>query len=146
MANEKEYPIAVFHFSVEWGGSRVGFTEVSGLTKEVQAIEYREGHSPDYLVTKMPGMQKVANITLKRGMFNGDGELMAWLKTVKLNKIERRDLTISLLDETHQPVMTWQIKDAWPCKVEGPSLKSTGNEFAVESVELCHEGINLIVA
>ncbi|MFN8713629.1 MAG: phage tail protein [Bacteroidota bacterium] len=146
MATEKEYPIPVFHFSVEWEGNRVGFTEVSGLTKEVQAIEYREGHSPDYVVTKMPGMQKYGNITLKRGIFKGDGDFMDWLKTVQLNKVNRRTLKISLLDEQHQPVMTWQINDAWPCKVEGPSLKSTGNEFAVESIELCHEGLNLIVA
>ncbi len=61
----------------------------------------------------------------------------------KLNNIERRDLTISLLNEEHEPIVTWKVKNAYPCKVEGPSLNSTGNEVAIESIELCHEGLNI---
>jgi len=135
------YPLPVFHFQVEWGGSRIGFTEVSGLSVETQAIEYREGHSPEYHKVKMPGMQQFSNITLKRGITRGDNELFQWLNTVKLNTIERRDLTISLLNEDHEPVVVWKIKDCWPSKVEGPSLNSTGNEVAIETVELQHEGL-----
>lgn len=137
------YPIPVFHFQVEWGGSRIGFTEVSGLTIEVQPIEYREGVSPEYHTTKMPGIPKYSNITLKRGIYSGDNEFFQWLNTVKLNTIERRDLTISLLNEEHAPVAVWKIRNAWPCKVEGPTLNSTGNEVAMESVELAHEGLTV---
>lgn len=138
------YPISGFHFQVEWGGARIGFTEVSGLTQEITPIEYREGSSQDYHVTKMPGMRKYNNITLKRGIMVGDGDFNTWLLTVQMNKIERRTLKISLLDETHQPVITWQINSAFPVKVEGPSLKSTGNEVAIESIELTHEGLVVI--
>ena len=139
------YPIVGFHFQVEWKGTRIGFTEVSGLTQELTPIEYREGSSLDYHVTKMPGMRKYNDITLKRGIFTKDNEFFTWLTTVQLNKIERRTLKISLLDETHQPVMTWEIRECWPSKVEGPSLKSTGNEVAVESITLPNEGITVIV-
>jgi phage tail-like protein len=138
MATEA-YPLPVFHFQVEWNGTRIGFTEVTGLTAEVQAIEYREGVSPQYFVTKMSGMHKFNNITLKRGQFRGDNEFFAWLNTVNLNKPDRRTITIKLLDETHAPVFTWTVSNAWPCKVEGPSLKSTGNEVSTESIELCCE-------
>jgi phage tail-like protein len=138
MATEA-YPLPVFHFQVEWGGTRIGFTEVTGLTHEVQAIEYREGVSPQYFVTKMSGMQKYNNITLKRGQFRGDNEFFQWLNAVNLNKPDRRTITIKLLDETHAPVFTWTVSNAWPCKVEGPSLKSTGNEVSMESCELCCE-------
>jgi len=133
------YPIPVFHFQVEWGGTRIGFTEVSGLDQELQAIEYREGSSKNYQVTKMPGIPKFGNITLKRGVMKGDNGFAQWLTTVQLNQIERRDLTISLLNETHEPVMVWKISSAWPSKVQGPGLKSTGNEVAIESIELTHE-------
>jgi phage tail-like protein len=139
------YPIVGFHFQVEWNGTRIGFTEVSGLTQELTPIEYREGSSFDYHVTKMPGMRKYSDITLKRGIFTGDNEFFQWLTTVQLNKIERRTIKISLLDEQHQPVMTWQVTDAWPSKVEGPSLKATGNEVAVESITLPNEGIVVLV-
>ena len=52
-------------------------------------------------------------------------------------------IVISLLNEEHAPVTTWKVKEAWPCKVEGPTLNSTGNEVAVESIELCHEGLTV---
>jgi phage tail-like protein len=135
------YPVSVFHYQVEWGGSRIGFTEVSGLTVELQSIDYREGSSPEYQVTKMPGIPQYSNITLKRGVSKADNEFFQWLNTVKLNNIERRDIIISLLNEDHAPVMVWKVKEAWPCKVEGPSLNSTSNEVAIETVELCHEGL-----
>jgi len=135
------YPVSVFHFQVEWGGTRIGFTEVSGLSIELQTIDYREGSSLEYHVSKMPGIPQYSNITLKRGVFRADNEFFQWLNTVKKNNIERRDLTISLLNEEHEPVMVWKVKEAFPCKVEGPTLNSTGNEVAVETIEICHEGL-----
>lgn len=137
------YPLPVFHFTVEWGGTRVGFTEISGLSQEKQVIEYREGASPDYIPTKMPGLPKVSNLTLKRGVADGDNEFFQWLSTVKMHTVERRDLVISLLNENHEPVMVWNVTRAFPIKVEGPSLKSTGNEVAIESIELAHEGLEV---
>ena len=137
------YPVSVFHFQVEWGGTRIGFTEVSGLTVELQTIDYREGNALEYQVTKMPGIPQYSNITLKRGIYRADNEFFQWLNTVKLNQIERRQLTISLLNEEHEPIVVWKVKECFPCKVEGPSLNSTSNEVAVESIELCHEGLTV---
>jgi phage tail-like protein len=89
----------------------------------------------------MPGLQKYGNITLKRGMFTGDNEFFQWLNTVSLSNIERRDVTISLLNENHEPVYIWRIKNAFPTKVTAPDLKSDANEVAVETIELAHEGL-----
>lgn len=138
MAN---YPLPKFHFSVEWGGSKIGFTEVTGLNIENELIEYRDGSSPEYHKIKMPGLQKFGNITLKRGMFDDDNEFFQWLNTVSLGKIERRNVTISLLNENHEPVYVWRIKNAFPIKVVAPDLKSDANEVAVESIEIAHEGL-----
>ena len=135
------YPLPVFHFKVEWGGKNVGFSEASGLTQELQLIEYRAGDSPDYSTIKMPGLHKYNNITLKRGMAKSDNDFFKWLNTVKLNTIERRDLTISLLNENHEAVVVWKAHNAFPVKVEGPGLKASGNEVAIESIELAHEGL-----
>ena len=137
------YPIPVFHFKVEWKGKNVGFSEASGLTQEVQLIEYRDGNSPDYSTIKMPGLRKFNNITLKRGIAKGDNDFFKWLNTVKLNTIERRDLTISLLNENHEPVMVWKAHNCFPVKVEGPGLKANGNEVAIESIEIAHEGVTI---
>lgn len=136
-----EYPLPKFHFQVEWGGTQIGFTEVTGLDVETELIEYRHGASPEYHKTKMPGMRKYSNITLKRGTFQGDNEFFNWFNTVSLNTIERRDLTLSLLNETHEPVVVWKIKNAFPIKVQSTDLKSDGNEVAIETLELAHEGL-----
>jgi phage tail-like protein len=135
------YPLPKFHFQVQWGGTRIGFTEVTGLTIDNEVIEYREGSSPEYSKIKMPGLHKFGNITLKRGVFANDNEYYNWLNTVKLNTIERRDITINLLNEEHQPVVTWKVKNAWPTKIQSPDLKSDANEAAIESIELVHEGV-----
>jgi phage tail-like protein len=137
------YPLVKFHFQVEWGGTKIGFTEVSGLDVETEVVEYRHGASPEYSKTKMPGMQKFSNITLKRGTFATDNEYYVWWNSVKLNTIERRDITISLLNEEHEPVVTWKVKNAWPAKVQSTDLKADGNEVAIETMELVHEGLTI---
>ena len=71
MAN---YPLPKFHFQVEWGGTKIGFTEVSGLDITNDIIEYRDGASPEYHKIKMPGQRKFSNIVMKRGIFKSDNE------------------------------------------------------------------------
>ena len=138
MAN---YPLPKFHFRVEWGGAKIGFSEVSGLSVETDVVEYRDGSSPEFHKIKMPGMQKFGNITMKRGIFQGDNDFFLWWNTVALNTIERRDVTISLLNENHEPVVVWKIKNAWPSKVQSTDLKSDDNGVAIETIELAHEGL-----
>jgi phage tail-like protein len=138
-----QYPLPVFHFRVDWGGSNMGFSEVTGLKAETQMIEYRNGLSPDYSTIKMPGMQKYGNVTLKRGITKKDNEFYKLWNTHQLNTIERRDITISLLDEKHTPVMVWKLRNAFPLSVDGGALKATGNEVAIETLELAHEGISV---
>jgi len=138
-----DYPLVKFHFQVEWGGTQIGFTEVSGLDVEIEPIEYRHGASPEFTKTKMPGLQKYSNITLKRGSFQSDNEYYEWWNTVKLNQIQRRDITISLLNEEHEPMIVWKVKNAWPVKVQSTDLKSDSSEVAIETLELAHEGLTI---
>jgi phage tail-like protein len=126
---------------VEWGGAKIGFSEVSGLSVETDVVEYRDGSSPEFHKIKMPGMQKFGNITMKRGIFEGDNDYFKWWNTVALNTIERRDVTISLLNENHEPVVVWKVKNAWPSKVQSTDLKSDDNGVAIETIELAHEGL-----
>ena len=136
-----EYPLPKFHFRALLGSVEISFTEVSGLDVETEVIEYRDGASPEFSKLKMPGMQKYSNITLKGGVFKSHNEYFNWWNTVSLNKIERRDVIISLLNENHEPVMTWKVKNAWPTKIQSTDLKADGNETAIHSMELVHEGL-----
>ncbi len=136
-----DYPLPVFHYKVDWDGKNLGFSEAGGLTAETQVIEYRSGTMKESSPLKMAGIQKFSNITLSRGIMPDDNEFYDWWKeTVDLRNVQRRNITISLLDEKQNPVMVWKVKNAWPVKVEGPGLKATGNEVAIEKMELAHEG------
>ncbi len=138
------YPLVTFRFEVEWGGTKIGFTEVSGLDVETEVIEYRHGASPVHSKIKMPGMQKYSNITLKRGVFASDNEYYDWWNTVQLNTIERRDITIKLLNEDGDPVITYNVANAWPTKVQSASMKADASEAAIESMEIVHEGLTIV--
>jgi len=138
-----DYPLPKFHFQVEWGGARIGFTEISGLDVETEVIEYRDGALREYSKMKIPGMQKYPNITMKRGVFKSDNDYFSWWNTVSLNTVERRDITVSLLNEAHEPVMVWKVKNAWPTKIASTDLKADGNEVAIESIELAHDGLSI---
>ncbi|MFK8015043.1 MAG: phage tail protein [Gammaproteobacteria bacterium] len=138
------YPLTSFHFQVEWAGARLGFTEVSGLDVEHDIIEYREGNSPSYTALKMPGLPKHGNVTLKRGIVLGDNEFFDWLETIQLNQVERRDLTIQALNEQHDPVVVWRLRNAWPVALKSPRFRSTSSDVAIETLEVAHEGMKLV--
>lgn len=138
-----EYPLPKFHFQVQWGGTKIGFTEVTGLEVTTEKIEYRDGASKEYHKVRMPGMQTFGDLTLKRGVFGGDNEFYDWWNTVALNTVERRDITISLLNESHEPVVVWKVKKAWPTKVTSTDLNASGNETAIETLVLTHEGLTM---
>src|SRR5690606_12155116 len=138
MAN---YPLPKFHFQVEWGGAKIGFSEVSGLDVSVEAIEYRDGASPEYHKIKMPGLQSFSNITMNRAVLRGDNCLYDWGHTVAQTTIERRDLIICLLDESHATVVGGKIKSARPLRGQATDLNSTGNDVDIETIEIAHEGL-----
>jgi phage tail-like protein len=140
MAN---YPLPKFHFQVDWSGTRIGLTEISGLDITNDVIEYREGSSPEYSKIKMPGQRKFSNITMKRGIFKSDNDFYTWFNTINMNTVTRRDITISLLDETLAPVVVWKVKNAWPSKITSTDLKADGNDVAIESLEIAHEGFTI---
>jgi phage tail-like protein len=135
------WPLPKFHFQVKWDDTEMAFSEVSGLDMESQAIEYRAGNSPTFSTIKMPGLKKFSNITMKKGVFKSDNTLFDWFNEVQMNVIKRKALTISLLDESHAPTMVWKVQNAFPVKVTGTDLKAEGNEVAVESIEIAHEGL-----
>ena len=134
-------PLGAYHFEVDWGGTRIGFSAVSGLEIETEVIEYREGSSPEYGSRKLPGRPRYRNLVLKRGMVPGDNEFFQWLRTIELNRVERRDLTISLLNEEHSPAVMWRAKRAFPVRLSGPDLSATESQVAIETLEVAHEGL-----
>jgi phage tail-like protein len=144
------YPLTTLYFTVSWGDTQgtLSFSEVSGLTMEAEVVEYRGGADPQFSTHKQPGLRKYSNVTLKRGTApqeTGNG-LFEWFNSVTIGDVTRRDVVVSLLNEAGQPAMSWKIAGAWPVKLEGPSLKSTGTDVAIESLEFACERIDIEIA
>lgn len=140
MAN---YPLVNFHFQVEWGGTNISFIEVSGLELEHDLIEYRGGASPEFSTMKIPGMRKYSNIILKQGSFEKDNEFFAWTNTIALSDAERRNITISLLNSEHKPLIIWKIRNSWPIALKFGKLNAIKNELLIERLEIVHEGLTI---
>lgn len=147
MPGEKQdnvWPLPKFYFSVQLGDDKdVTFQEVDGLDSETQIIEYRHGNSPVFYPLKMPGLGRVGNVTMRKGIFVGDNKFWLWYNEIKLNTIKRRTVVISLLDETGSTKRTWTLANAWPTKVTGTDLKSEGNEVAIESIEIAYQTLTV---
>ena len=143
MAVQRDNPHLNFNFTVDIGvGDELGFSEVEGLSGEIEVIEYREGADPVNTARKLPGLAKYSNVTLRRGI-TGRTDLFEWWKSVRDGQVQRRNVAITLLDEQRQPVLRWLLRNAWPVKIEGPELNATGNEVAIETLELAHEGLEI---
>lgn len=148
MPVQRDDPYGAYNFEVTVNGVsddgtavKGSFTEVTLADTEVSPIDYRNG-SEDIRVRKLPGLKKFANITLKRGI-TGDIEFWNWIRTGMKGQLQRADGTITLLDENRQPVQRWNFTRGWCCKWTGPGFNATNNEIAMETVEICHEGLDI---
>ncbi|GGH69120.1 phage tail-like protein [Filimonas zeae] len=137
------WPLVRFQFSIKIGSDEILFQEVTGLSSETQVIEYRVGNSQSYTAIKMPGIKKFGNVTLKKGIFQTDTKLWTMYNAIKMNTIARQTVVINLLDESNKAAMTWNLTNAFPCKMTVTDMKADANEAAVETMELAHEGFTL---
>jgi phage tail-like protein len=133
-------PYGGFRFRVEILGLQVGgFSEVLGIEREVQLEDFREGGVNGY-THKLATVTKYQNLTLKRGI--GDAtEFWQWHQDVVNGKIERRQVTVVLVDIAGRDTWRWVVERAYPVKWSGNSFNAMANAVLVESVELAHNGI-----
>jgi phage tail-like protein len=132
-------PYKNFNFLVQIDGiTQAGFAEVSGLRLEIDVVEYREGGDPSSAVRKLPGLSKVGDVTLKRGV-TASNELQAWIESIAKGVVDRKNGVIVLLDDERKPVVRWKFFEAFPRKWEGPFLDAKGSDAAIESLTLCCE-------
>ena len=142
---ERIFPIPKFFFKVSIDGKEIPFQEVTGLDQEADSLEYRHGNDKTFVTRKRAGMIKTSNITMKKGVFKGDSELLDIFKKLYAHNYGTQGkpipLVITLQDEKGETVLTWNVAEAVPLKFSGTDLKSEANEIAIESIEFAHSGI-----
>jgi phage tail-like protein len=132
-------PYAAFAFKVEVDGVVHGaFTDVGGLDTTIEVTEFAEGgHRPS---KKLPGKVKYSNITLKYGLTD-DMFFSDWIRDAANGNIRRLGGSIIVLDLQGNEKVRWNFREAWPTSWKGPTLAAKGNEYAIEEIDLAHEGV-----
>lgn len=134
-------PYMSYNFAVEIGGVVVGgFSEVSGLSSEINLESYEEGGLNNY-IHKFPKHTTYPNLVLSRGLINID-LFYIWYEATNQGLIQQLNGTILLLNNQQIPVMWWAFKKAYPVKWEGPQFNASSDNIAVEKIELVHQGIS----
>ena len=138
------YPQAKFRYKVEIDGLEAGgFSEATGFDASIDVIEYREGDMTAETPMKIAGLKKYGNITLKQGLT--DSRVMYdWLAAGVNGEVQRKTLTLTLLNDTQATAASWQIINAWPTKYTAPDFNATASEIAIESIEIAHEGMTRV--
>ena len=139
-------PPFVGKFTFEIDGLTIGaFTEVSGLSVQIDVEELAEGGQNGY-THKLLGRMKWPNLVFKRGLTDTDA-LFEWLLTASGeglaksgNQVKPRNGKISVLDAAGRAMRTWTILEAKPVKWTGPKLAASSRDLAIEELEVCHSG------
>lgn len=148
MARRQEDPFGNFRFrfALQLDNVQVaGFAECTGLNVETKVFEYKEGGN-NATTLKFPESSTFGNVTLKRGVTSSN-DLINWQLDIVNGKFSKKprsgnqDIAIVLMNEKGDDVKRWNLIRAFPVKWVGPDLKATGNEVAIETLELAHEGI-----
>ena len=130
------------HFSVEWGGSRIDFTEVHGLSFQREVVLFRDGSQKSEPARKLPGLEEVRNVILRRYLYKNDLEMYDWWREQALEE-SFRDVTIKLLNKHHEPIFVWRLRNAFPARVTYSSLTAAKAQPVIEEIELAFETMSL---
>ncbi len=139
------YPLPVYNYRVEIDGNAIGFSEVSGLSIGYETSTYVEsptsGVGPRRMY--MPSQRKSATVTLKKGVVTGVSvaKLFAWINSIQLNRVDKKDIYVRLCDENGAAVVSWKMINAFPTKLDAPAFTASSNDAAVESMELMADGV-----
>ena len=142
------YPPVGFHFLVEFEGlgsqaKDHQFQSVSGLSVDIETEEIAEG-GENRFKHKLPVKTKYPNLSLKRGMLI-DSAVIDWCRDAIENfSIKPDNLTIKLLNEQHQPLISWNVVHAYPVKWAVEDFNAQESKLVVESFELTYNYFTLL--
>jgi phage tail-like protein len=134
-------PFPSFNFTLEIGSVTVGgFSEVTGLQAEAEIQEYREGGLNEYTHKRAGPIKYSSNLVLKRGITDSTA-LWSWYHDVMQGRIQRKSISIMLMDSAGEEKRRWNFQRAYPVKWTGPDLKAANSDVATEVLELAHDGL-----
>jgi len=141
------YPLPVYNYKVDIGKDTIAFSEVSGLNIAYETTVYKESNTESGRtsprVFRMPAQATNTTLTLKKGLVPAKSQaaLYDWINSIRINQVIKKDIVISLCDETGKAVVTWSVSNAFPTKLDVPTFDANSNDVAIESMELMADDV-----
>lgn len=153
VASTGKWPIAKYAFIVRFSGiaeGKVSFQEVKGLEQEAEILEYRHGKMIASIPMKRAGMVRTRRISFRRGIFKGETFAVELFTSLFDDNVfgathgkPIEQISVALVDEHFNEVMSWYIHKATPIRIMGTDLNAQSNEIAIEQIDFVHEGITV---
>jgi phage tail-like protein len=143
------YPLPVYNYKVDIGKDTIAFSEVSGLNIAYDKTTYKESQTESGKasprVFNMPAQATPTTLTLKKGLVPSKSQsaLYDWINSIAINQVTKKDIVVSLCDETGKAVVSWTVINAFPTKLDAPAFSASSNDVAIESMELMADGISI---
>ena len=142
-ARSEDLRVSAFQVAITFDGMPTAFfRSVSGLSLEIEVVEFREGGTNE--TRKLPGRTKYPNIVLKQGFFGPASDFQKWAFRIAAGVPEPKNATVVISDHKQQILARYSVARAWPTKWTGPDFDASGNEVAIETIEIAHEGLRLV--
>ena len=143
------YPLPVYNYKVDIGKDTIAFSEVSGLSITYETTTYKESSTESGKVSprvfRMPAQRSDTQLTLRKGLVPAKSQaaLYDWINSVRINQVIKKDIVISLCDETGKAVVSWTVINTFPTKLDAPTFDANSNDVAIESLELMADELRI---
>ena len=143
-----ENPLVAFNFGLEIEGKLSGyFTKVTGIGSESEVVEHKivNPETGETIIQKIPGRLSWTDVTLSRGV-TSNVDVWEWRQMIVDGKVEdaRTNCSVIAYNQAGEEIARWNLASAWPSKVTGPEMDSSGQNLMVEEMTIVHEGIERV--
>jgi phage tail-like protein len=136
------YPRPASSYIVNFGKNSISVSEVTGVNIQYEMTTYKESQTDSGKIGPrvfyMPAQAGAVTITLKKAVIPEISKVAFydWIDSIRLNQVDKQDVTISLYSVDGEPEVVWTIYDAFPTKLEAPGFNASSNDPAIETIEL----------
>lgn len=137
----EQQPQPKFPFLIRFdNGARGRFEQCSGLDADDPATDFRHGNSPVFHPIKMPGLGRVGDVVLHKGIFADDDPFRDLRRRLEAGAKESHRVVIDLVNERNAILTTWTLENARPMTIVVMGEPVEG-QAVVERIEIAFERI-----
>jgi phage tail-like protein len=144
----QDTPVAASRFGISIDGVQIAsFSELQGITTEVDVIEHIESTDEGVRVMKIPGVTRPKNEVKFKMAMGPNLEMNSWMEAAQAGMMDqaRKSCSLVMYDAENKPVARFYLENAWPTKCVLNPLRAGGNDVMQQEWSLTFEGIQRVL-